>query len=80
MSNKRGQPKTFTKQEFKDFVFEYMEFIYDKQEVKIHCNTNPQPFQYCQPHYLLCWDSISRNYSLFHIQSCISSLNSFPNS
>ena len=32
MSNKRGQPKTFTKQEFKDFVFEYMEFIYDKQE------------------------------------------------
>ena len=32
MSNKRGQPKTFTKQEFKDFVFEYMDFIYDKQE------------------------------------------------
>ena len=32
MSNERGQPKTFTKQEFKDFVFEYMEFIYDKQE------------------------------------------------
>ena len=32
MSNKRGQPKTFAKQEFKDFVFEYMEFIYDKQE------------------------------------------------
>lgn len=32
MSNKRGQPKTFTEQEFKDFVFEYMDFIYDKQE------------------------------------------------
>ena len=32
MPNERGQPKTFTKQEFKDFVFEYMEFIYDKQE------------------------------------------------
>ena len=26
MSNKRGQPKTFTEQEFKDFVFEYMDF------------------------------------------------------
>jgi hypothetical protein len=32
VSNKRGQPKTFTEQEFKDFVFEYMDFIYDKQE------------------------------------------------
>lgn len=32
MSNERGQPKTFTKQELKDFVFEYMDFIYDKQE------------------------------------------------
>ena len=32
MSNERGQPKTFTEQEFKDFVFEYMDFIYDKQE------------------------------------------------
>lgn len=32
MSNKRGRPKTFTKQELKDFVFEYMDFIYDKQE------------------------------------------------
>lgn len=32
MPNKRGQPKTFTEQEFKDFVFEYMDFIYDKQE------------------------------------------------
>lgn len=32
MSNERGKPKTFTKQELKDFVFEYMDFIYDKQE------------------------------------------------
>lgn len=32
MSNNRGQPKTFTEEEFKNFVFEYMDFIYDKQE------------------------------------------------
>lgn len=32
MSNERGQPKTFTKQELKEFVFGYMDFIYDKQE------------------------------------------------
>ena len=32
MSNNRGQPKTFTEEEFKYFVFEYMDFIYDKQE------------------------------------------------
>ena len=32
MSNKRGQPKTFTNQEFTNFVFEYMNLIYDKQD------------------------------------------------
>ena len=62
------------------FLLGIDQFIYDKQEVKIHCNTNPQSFQYCQPHYLLCWDSISRNYSLFHIQSCISSTIYYTNS
>ena len=28
----RGQPKIFTEQEFKDYVFEYMNSIYDKQD------------------------------------------------
>ena len=28
----RGQPKVFTEEEFKDYVFEYMNLIYDKQD------------------------------------------------
>ena len=28
----RGQPKVFTEKEFKDYVFEYMNLIYDKQD------------------------------------------------
>lgn len=29
---KRGQPKTFTEEEFKAYVFDYMNLIYDKQD------------------------------------------------
>ena len=28
----RGHPKVFTEEEFKDYVFEYMNLIYDKQD------------------------------------------------
>lgn len=35
MANNRGQPKKFSKEEFEDYVFEYMHSIYDKQDV---CN------------------------------------------
>ena len=28
----RGHPKSFTEKEFKDYVFEYMNLIYDKQD------------------------------------------------
>ena len=47
-------------------------FIRDHPETYIRCSSNPQPFQYCQHHYLLTWTSDTQSFAPYHVTPYLS--------